>query len=204
MAPKSAEQTRKQILDAAYESFYRKGFTRSSVDEIAAAAAITKRTLYYHFESKDQLLAAVLETQHGLSLSRVRKYEEKYLGNAEKFISVLFSELGKWSEKPGWSGSGITRLVMELADPPGHPARAVARRHKAEVLNWIVAMLGRAKTPQAAQRARELQILIEGVNAMILISGDRTYVQTAAAAAKRLVKSGRTARGSRPSPPASP
>jgi AcrR family transcriptional regulator len=187
MPRKPAEQTRRQILEAAYESFYRKGFTRSSVDEIAAAAEITKRTLYHHFESKDQLLAAVLETQHGLSLSRIRKYEEKYLGNAEKFISVLFTELGKWSEKPGWSGSGITRLVMELADLPGHPARAVARRHKAELQNWIVAMLGRAKMPQARKRARELQILLEGVNAMILISGDRSYANTAANAAKRLM-----------------
>ncbi len=188
MPRKSAEHTRRAILDAAYESFYRKGFTRSGVDEIAAAAGVTKRTLYYHFGSKDQLLAAVLETQHDLSLSRIRKYEEKYLGNAEKFISVLFTEFGKWSEKPGWSGSGITRLVMELADLPGHPARAVARRHKAEMQNWIVTMLGRAKIPLAKTRARELQILVEGVNAMILISGDSRYAETAAYAARRLLK----------------
>src|SRR4051812_30362651 len=74
MPRRSAEQTRRVILDAAYESFYRRGFARSSVDEIAGMADVTKRTLYYHFESKDQLLAAVLEMQHGLSLMRIRKY----------------------------------------------------------------------------------------------------------------------------------
>lgn len=188
MPRKSADRTRRRILELAYELFYRKGFTRSSVDEIAAMAEVTKHTLYYHFESKDQLLAAVLEMQHDLSLSRIRKYEEKYLGSAEQFASVLFAELAKWSEKPGWAGSGITRLAMELADLPGHPARVVARRHKAELQNWIFEMLGKAGLAEAKQHARELQLLLEGVNAMILISGDRTYADTGAAAAKRLLK----------------
>ena len=49
-------------------------------------------------------------------------------------------------------------------------------------------MLARAKMPLAKQRARELQILIEGVNAMILISGDRSFAETAARAAIRLAK----------------
>jgi AcrR family transcriptional regulator len=188
MPRRSGGQTRQEILDAAYESFYRRGFTRSSVDEIAATANVTKRTLYYHFESKDHLLAAVLEMQHGLSRMRIRKYEEKYLGNAEKFVSVLFAEMRKWSERPGWAGSGITRIGMELADLPGHPARAVARRHKAELQGRLADMLSRAGVRQANKRSRELQLLLEGVNAMVLISGDRTYVEAATVAAKRLLK----------------
>ena len=51
-------------------------------------------------------------------------------------MEVLFSELAKWSTKPGWTGAGFTRLVMELADLPGHPARAVAHRHKAAMEAW--------------------------------------------------------------------
>jgi len=55
--PRSGQATRQRILDAAYEFFRRSGFTRVSMDEIAAATVVTKRTLYYHFESKDALLA---------------------------------------------------------------------------------------------------------------------------------------------------
>ena len=54
--PRSGEPTRKRILDAAYVLFRRKGYTRVSMDEIAAATAVTKRTLYYHFRSKDELV----------------------------------------------------------------------------------------------------------------------------------------------------
>jgi AcrR family transcriptional regulator len=183
----SGERTRRQILDAAYESFYRKGFARSSVDEIALAAKVTKRTLYNHFDSKDNLLAAVLDTQRELSPSRIHKYQERYTGNAERFVSVLFEELRRWSEKPRWAGSGITRLALELADLPGHPARQVASRHKASVQSWLADMLESAGTQRPTSKARELQLLIEGANILMLISGDRTYADTAATIAKRLL-----------------
>ena len=183
----SADRTRRQILDAAYESFYQRGFARSSVDEIAAMAGVTKRTLYNHFDSKDSLLAAVLETQRELSPNRIQKYQERYSGNAEQFVSVLFEEFRKWSEKPRWAGSGITRLALELADLPGHPARLVARRHKSQMQDWLASMLQRAGTRRSAGKARELQILVEGAGVLMLISGDRSYADTAAALAKRVL-----------------
>jgi AcrR family transcriptional regulator len=187
MSRTSAERTRRQILDAAYESFYKRGFTRSSVDEIAAMARVTKRTLYNHFDSKDNLLAAVLETQRELSPSRIQKYQDRYSGNAERFVSVLFEELRKWSEKPRWTGSGITRLALELADLPGHPARLIARRHKSQMQDWLADMLQRAGARRSAGKARELQLLVEGAGVMMLISGDRSYADTAATLAIRLL-----------------
>jgi AcrR family transcriptional regulator len=60
MPRQTGEATRRAILDAAYELFYRNGYARVGVDEVAARAKVTKRTLYYHFRSKDDLLAEVL------------------------------------------------------------------------------------------------------------------------------------------------
>jgi hypothetical protein len=70
---RSSEATRRRILDAAYQLFYQRGFARVGVDEVAELAGITKRTLDYHFESKDDLLAAVLQLQHELSFELIRK-----------------------------------------------------------------------------------------------------------------------------------
>jgi AcrR family transcriptional regulator len=188
--PRSAAATRRRILDCAYELFYRKGFGRVGVDEVAAAAGVTKRTLYYHFKSKDDLLAAVLDLHHELALARIRKHHERYSGDGEAIITVLFSELARWSSKPGWTGSGFTRLAMELADMPGHPARGVARRHKTELEAWYAEVLAKAGVASASQRARELVILVEGAAALILIRGDRSYADTAARVAKRLLRGG--------------
>ena len=173
-AKDSPSATRRRILDAAYELFYRKGFGRVGVDEIAAFAGVTKRTLYYHFKSKDELLAAVLELHHELALARIRKYEDRYSGSADEIVDVLFAELAKWSAKPGWTGAGFTRLAMELADLPGHPARAIAHRHKAAMEAWWAGLLEKAGVPSPAERAREIVLLLEGATALILIHGDRS------------------------------
>jgi AcrR family transcriptional regulator len=186
--PRPAERTRRRIVDAAYELFYRKGFGRVGVDEVAASAAITKRTLYYHFKSKDELLAAVLDFQHGLALARISKHAERYSGSADEIVTVLFSELAKWSAKPGWTGAGFTRLAMELADLPGHPARVMARRHKAAVEGWWANALAKAQVEKPLARARELVLLMEGATALILIHGDRKYADAAEAAAKALMR----------------
>src|SRR4029453_15995931 len=129
------------------------------MDEIAAAASVTKRTLYYHFESKDQLLAAVLEAQHHLALAAFRSFGDNLSGSAEEIIAPLFPDLAVWSDQPRWAGSGFTRLVVELADLPGHPARVVARRHKSLLENHLGDLLKRAGVREARRRAREIWLL---------------------------------------------
>ena len=75
--PRSADQTRNRILEGAYKLFRRKGYSRVTMDDIAAKASLTKRTLYHHFSSKDELLANVLETQHHLALQAFRTFGDQ-------------------------------------------------------------------------------------------------------------------------------
>lgn len=187
--PRSAEMTRQRILDAAYVCFRRKGYTRISMDEIASATSVTKRTLYYHFKSKDSLLAAVLEAQHRLAVAAFRTFGDRLAGSPEAIIDSLFKQLAVWSDKPRWAGSGFTRLVVELADLPGHPARLIARRHKAALESQLAELLAGAKVSSPRQRAREIWLLSEGAISLILVHGDRSYAAAAAQAAKRLIRS---------------
>jgi len=186
--PRSAATTRRRIIDAAYELFYRKGFARVGVDAIAAQAGITKRTLYAHFDSKDQLLAAVLDRQHDLALERIRTWSARLSGNADAMLASLFADLAGWAARPRWSGAGFTRLVMELADLPGHPARAIARRHKAAIESWLADELSRRRVRNAALRARQIMLLLEGCQVLMLIQGDKRYAEAAAQAAVRIVR----------------
>lgn len=186
--PRSADHTRQKILQTAYKLFRRSGFFRVGVDEIAAAAGLTKRTLYYHFTSKDALLAAVLEAQHERTFAAFQTFGIEISGDPEQLVDVLFRELATWSSKPRWAGSGFTRLAMELADLPGHPARSVAKQHKAVLEGYIAELLTKANVASPRERAREIQLLAEGAMVMILIHGDRNYADAAADAAKRLLR----------------
>lgn len=185
--PKDASATREQILKAAYALFRRKGFTRVSMDEIAAAARITKKTLYYHFKSKDALFGSMFEQHHELALAAFRTFGDRMQGNAAQMIDAMFSDLAEWAARPKWPGSGFTRIAVELADLPGHPARTIAKRHKAILEECLGDLLTKAKVPAARDRAREIWLLSEGAISLILISGDRKYAAAAATAAKRLI-----------------
>jgi TetR/AcrR family acrAB operon transcriptional repressor len=52
---------RTRILDAAMLVFRRHGFRRSSIEQAADAAGLTRQALYHHFKSKEALFRAVIE-----------------------------------------------------------------------------------------------------------------------------------------------
>ena len=149
------ERTRERIVDAAYGSFWRSGYTRSNLDDIAARAGVTKRTLYAHFRSKDDLLAAVLQHYHALALVRLKQIGDRMPADRDGLIDSYFGQLAGWaSDTPRWSGSGFTRLAVELGVLPGHPARAIARRAKAATETWLAGLLTKADVVQPRARAR--------------------------------------------------
>lgn len=187
--PRSREQTRACILDGAYKLFRRRGYSRVSMDDIAAEAGFTKRTLYHHFESKDQLLADVLATQHTLAVQAFKTFGDKLSGSPEAIVEGMFRELAVWADRPRWAGSGFTRLVIELADLPGHPARLIARRHKARLERCFSELLERSGVRRAEELARAIWLLSEGAVSLILVHGDHGYSAAASKAATTLVRS---------------
>ncbi len=58
---RKSEATRQRILDAAARSFLHKGIAASRLADIAEAAGTQAGSLYYHFDSKEELLEQVLD-----------------------------------------------------------------------------------------------------------------------------------------------
>lgn len=54
-----AEKTRESLLDAAERVFLRRGVTRSTLDEIAREAGLTRGAVYWHFENKEAIFLAM-------------------------------------------------------------------------------------------------------------------------------------------------
>ena len=60
-APRDPDATRQRIIHAAFAEFYRNGFQGGSINDIVAAAGITKGALFHHFPSKQALGYAVVD-----------------------------------------------------------------------------------------------------------------------------------------------
>ena len=78
--------------------------------------------------------------------------------------------------------------MVELADLRGHPARAIARKHKSAVEKWLADELASTGILSPGERAREVMLLTEGAMALMLIHGDPGWANSAAQAAKRLLQ----------------
>jgi|SRR5580700_4623793 AcrR family transcriptional regulator len=72
MVARRGDALREHILWVAKDVFLEVGFERASMDEIAARAETSKRTLYAHFENKEKLFLAILLLARELFLSKLK------------------------------------------------------------------------------------------------------------------------------------
>ena len=68
--PKTVEDRREQIIDAALRVFAEKGFDRATNRDIAREAGITPGLIYHYFESKEVLLRSAIENRSPLPLMK--------------------------------------------------------------------------------------------------------------------------------------
>src|SRR5579859_2851864 len=59
---KKSESSRRQVIDAGIKTLAKRGFTRTSIEDIAAAAGMSKGVVHYHFKSKEDLIVHITET----------------------------------------------------------------------------------------------------------------------------------------------
>lgn len=185
---RDASKTRDHILRSAYTLFYREGFERTGVDAIAEAAGVTKRTLYNHFPSKDDLIAEMLVAQVNLAAQNIQRWWRSGPGTTEEVIRAVFGELRDWASSSAWRGSGFSRAALELAWAPGHPVRQAASRQKTIVQQSVAEALSKAGSTSPERLACALVVLFEGAMVMRLIHGDQVWIDIAEDAAHGIAR----------------
>ena len=83
------DQRRAQLLDAANEVFTTRGYHAAAMDEIAAAAGISKPVLYQHFDSKLDLYLALLDRACDSLLGVVQVALGSTERNADRVVAVI-------------------------------------------------------------------------------------------------------------------
>jgi AcrR family transcriptional regulator len=183
-----SEHTRQRIVAAAARLFYNEGIRAASVDAIAEKAGVTKKTLYYHFRSKDELIAAYLESRDQPTLDLYARWFETTSGSVADKIRGMFAEFARSAHTAKWKGCGFQRTAAELANTPGHPALKAGAAHKKRFEAWLADALERADVDNAADTARSIVVLLDGAAAVMLVHRDPAYVENAGEIAATLIK----------------
>jgi len=188
MTTSSTETTRDRILTAANKLFYSDGIRAVSVDAIAEKAGVTKRTLYYHFKSKDDLIEGYLVSRDQPNLAAFAAWFDEADGSVADKTAAIFRNVAQNARHPKWKGCGFLRTVAELANMPGHPAVTVGAAHKKKFESWLSERYALAGIDEAEDLARSVALLMDGTFSAMLTHRDPQYADDAGKAAYNLVE----------------
>ena len=183
----SEKPARDKIIDAANRLFYGEGIRAVSVDAIAENAGITKKTLYYHFKSKDDLVAEYLTSRDQPNLKLYEQWFNSAEGNVADKTEAIFVQVYKSARHPKWKGCGFLRTAAELANLPGHPAMKIGAGHKKRFEAWLADNFLKAGITHPEGLARQIVLLMDGAFSTMLVHRDPAYAEEAGRAARALV-----------------
>ena len=150
--------------------FRRHGFRRSSIEQVAEAAGLTRQALYHHFESKEALFRAVIERVHENAIAA----EDAAISEAEKagcgFADILAAGMTARMRAFVASFDGSPHIEELYSEHLVH-ARDLYQRYSARYQERLVATIARITRRQKlalpqglspAEFARLIEMAVHG------------------------------------------
>jgi TetR/AcrR family transcriptional regulator, transcriptional repressor for nem operon len=164
----ASTQTKERILAAAKELFLARGYAATTVDTICEQAELTKGSVYYFFDSKEDLGLAVLEWSIGRGLQMLANGPYVRIADPVEKAFAFLEHLEKCSPEVWSGGCLLGSFSLEFAETNPRMQQAVADMFKAvaddfaEKLEPIAAQFTGKQTPKASDLADTLLGTVEG------------------------------------------
>src|SRR5260221_4693902 len=144
--PSTTESDRRgRVLDAALGVFARYGFRKTSMDEVARVADISRQGLYFLFQNKEELFRAALTKMMADGLAAVDRELPRDAPIDERLIGAMKA----WHGRSAGTGENTEELFARSLDLLGD----LMVRYGDTVLGRLTAAI--AASPMAAQLARQ-------------------------------------------------
>jgi AcrR family transcriptional regulator len=177
--------SRQKILDTAADLFYREGFRATGVDTLAAASGTGKMTLYRHFATKDELIAAYLEHSNQQFWSW---FESATAGASTPRARILafFTALESLVNQPTCHGCPFLNAAVDFPDSD-HPGHRLAMEHKDAVRQRFRQLSREAGASEPDLLADHLLLLMDGAFMAVRMYGSQNPASHVARAARVLL-----------------
>lgn len=163
---------RERIISASQQLFREQGINRTGMDQLCAAAQVSKRTAYQHFTGKDELVAEYLRRFDPSVLSGV--FDRTDLTPRERLLAAF--------DIPHHPLCPYIAAAVELHDPQ-HPASQYARDYKEAVAARLADTAREAGAADPEQLGEQLALLIDGAAARTRVLNADAFPTAAAIAA---------------------
>ena len=154
--------TRERILDAAYELFSRHGTQSVGINAVIEHAGVAKRTLYRHFQSKDELVVEFLRLREERWTKNWLQGEVERRATApDERLLAIFDVFHDWFQREDMEGCSFINVLLEVDDRTS-PVRHATVEHLAAIREFLAALAREAGIEDAEAFARRWHILMKG------------------------------------------
>ncbi|WP_454832628.1 TetR/AcrR family transcriptional regulator [Pseudoxanthomonas wuyuanensis] len=178
--------TRQKILATAEELIYQNGIHATGMDLLVKTSGVARKSIYRHFESKDEVAAAALNARDVRWLDWFRRECDKADSPEERVLN-MFTVLRTWFDSEGYRGCAFINTAGEVGDSDD-PIRKIAKHHKQKLLDYTLELTEQLNIEQPVALARQLLILMEGAITISRVMGDYSAADNARNIAQLLLK----------------
>jgi AcrR family transcriptional regulator len=154
--------TAERVLATASRLFYAHGVRAVGVEWIVAESGVAKTSLYRHFHTKDDLIAAFLEREDREFWAQWDEVVSAVEGDPIRELMALLDWIGQRVSRSGYRGCPQINVAAEFSDVD-HSARKIRARHKATMFERLKTLISRMRsTGHVDDLAYQLALLIDG------------------------------------------
>jgi AcrR family transcriptional regulator len=175
-----------RILSAATDLFYREGVRAVGIQRVIDEAGIAKASLYAHYQSKDDLVAACLARHAAGARAGIEARLARPGLDARGQLLALFDYQVDSVAGAAFRGCPFLNVTSEIA-APDHPAKRVIAAQRAWLHGLIAGLVADAGAASPRQLAGTLVVLFDGGSSSSVIDADPAAARHARWAAERLL-----------------
>lgn len=174
---------REQLIQTAVALFAQNGIHATGIDTIVEQSGVTKKTLYAHFRSKEELVLAALRDYDGQFRNSFMRQVETKARTPKTRLLAIFDVAETWFSQQRFYGCMFINAVGEHS-APGTSLRYVCIDFKRMMSEFILGLCIKMGAQNPQQLAEELALLLEGaiVTAQVSQKPDAAKIAKRAAA----------------------
>src|SRR5262249_42099545 len=181
-ATKAGRPARERILHAARTLFYREGIRATGVERIAEQAQVSKRTLYQHISSKDELVEAYLRRIHNTGGPPNEHALDIPGASPRNRLLAIFDS----PPVHRFRGCPFHNAAVEAADEMAN-VHDIVHEHKLQFIARLTDTAAQAGATDPYQLGHQLAVLFEGALALATSLNDTAALIHARSAAEVLI-----------------
>jgi AcrR family transcriptional regulator len=177
---------REHLIDTAIGLFCEHGYHATGIDRILGEAGVSKKTLYTHFRSKEELIMAVLRKYDGLFRNDFMRQVDRLGGSPREKLLAIFDVAERWFSQKEFFGCMFINAVGEYSEKDS-PIRNISKEFKNAMRQYIRELCVQADAKDPDTLADQLALVFEGATVIAQVSQNVKSAQTAKEIARQLL-----------------